>query len=148
MGNNTEATKASPERKTLVSIQIEKELDVFDGNAGWEHRVFVKLYVAARTSGLLAEISDRDWKTLCTLSTFMDEDGVCYPSQAQLAHALQIHRATANERIQSLATFRFRGKPVLLISKRRSYGRRFAANLYTILPVSELKIFDRKQEKA
>ena len=147
MGNNTEATKASPERKTLVSIQIEKELDVFDGKAGWEHRVFVKLYVAARTSGLLAEISDRDWKTLCTLSTFMDEDGVCYPSQAQLAHALQINRATANERIQSLAAFRFQGKPVLLISKRRSYGRRFAANLYTILPVSELRIFDRKQDK-
>src|SRR3989304_343529 len=77
-----------PERKTLVSIQIEKELDVFEGNAGWEHRVFVKLYVAARTSGLLAEISDRDWKTLCTLATFMDQDGRCYPSQAKLARAL------------------------------------------------------------
>ena len=146
MEKNTEATRAGPERKTLVSIQIEKELDVFEGNAGWEHRVFVKLYVAARTSGLLAEISDRDWKTLCTLATFMDEDGVCYPSQAQLAHALQIHRATANERIQSLAGFRFKGRPVLLVSKRRSQGKRFAANLYTILPVSELKIFDRKQE--
>ncbi|MCH9013694.1 MAG: helix-turn-helix domain-containing protein [Proteobacteria bacterium] len=146
MEDNTEATKASPERKTLVSIQIEKELDILDGKAGWEHRVFVKLYVAARTSGLLAEISDRDWKTLCTLATFMDEDGVCYPSQEQLARALQIHRATANDRIQSLAGFRFKGRPVLLISKRRSQGRRFAANLYTILPISELKIFDRKQQ--
>ena len=130
-----------------MTIQIEKEFDVLEKR--WDERVFVKLYVAARTSGLLAAISDRNWKTLCTLATFMDKDGKCYPSQAKLARALGINRTTANERIQSLARFRFDGKPVLLVERqhRRSRrGLRFGVNRYTILPVTRLQIFDRNGE--
>ena len=44
-----------------MTIQIEKEFDVLEKR--WDERVYVKLYVAARTSGLLAKISDTDWKT-------------------------------------------------------------------------------------
>ena len=36
----------------MVAIQIEKEFDLLEKR--WDQRVFVKLYVAARTSGLLA----------------------------------------------------------------------------------------------
>src|SRR4051794_6518210 len=54
----------------LVTVEAQREFDLFSGE--WAERVFVKLYVAARTSGLLASISDRDWKTLCTLATYMD----------------------------------------------------------------------------
>jgi len=148
MDNDTEATKASPERKTLVSIEIQKEYDVLEKR--WDHRVFVKLYIAARTSGLLAAMSDRDWKTMTVLSTFMDENGVCFPSQEQIAQALKINRSSANRRIQSLLRFRFEGKPVLLVEKRRKpggIGRQFASNVYTIMPVTHLKIFDRNDEK-
>jgi hypothetical protein len=147
MKTTASATRAGPERKPLVAIQIEKEFDLLEKR--WDQRVFVKLYVAARTSGLLAAISDRDWKTLCTLATFMDKDGKCYPSQARLARALRISRGSANVRIQSLARFRFEGKPVLLVERRirRSRnGRRFDANRYTIMPVTQLKIFDRNNE--
>jgi len=139
------AIKARPDRKPLVTIQIEKEFDVVEKK--WDERVFVKLYVAARTSGLLAVISDRDWKTLCTLATFMDEDGRCFPSQAEIARALQINRTTANERIRSLADFRFDGKPVLLVRKVPGQHGRFGRNDYTILPITHLKIFDRNDEK-
>lgn len=130
-----------------MAIQIEKEFDLLEKR--WDQRVFVKLYVAARTSGLLAAISDRDWKTLCTLATFMDKDGKCYPSQSQLALALRVNRSTANRRIRSLARFRFQGKPVLLIERRyrkTTGGREYASNRYTILPVTQLKIFDRNRE--
>jgi biotin operon repressor len=149
MNTTASATKAGPERKTLVAITIERELDLFQKS--WEEKVFVKLYVAARTSGLLAAITDCDWKTLCTLATFMDKDGKCYPSQAKLARSLGISRASANARIQSLSRFHFDGKPVLVVEKqhRRSrLGHRFAANRYTILPVTQLKIFDRNGESA
>ena len=149
MENAASATKAGPDRKTLVTIQIEKEFDVLEKK--WDERVFVKLYVAARTSGLLAAISDRDWKTLCTLATFMDKDGKCFPSQAQLARALGISRASANARIRALAKFRFQGKPVLLVehrARRSKNGHRVAANHYTIMPITHLKIFDRNGEKA
>jgi hypothetical protein len=149
MNTTASATKAGPDRKTLVTIQIEKEFDVLEKK--WDERVFVKLYVAARTSGLLAAISDRDWKTLCTLATFMDKDGKCYPSQAQLARALKCSRGTANERVRSLAKFRFQGKPVLLVehrARKSKGGHRVAANQYTIMPVTQLRIFDRNGEKA
>lgn len=148
MSQTASANRASPERKTLLAVQIEKEYDLLGKT--WEERVFVKLYVAARTSGLLAAISDCDWKTLCTLATFMDKNGKCYPSQARLARALGISRGSANSRIRSLARFRFEGKPVLLIERQHRQsqsGRRFAANRYTILPVAKLKIFGRNGER-
>lgn len=141
------AIKAGPDRKPLVTIQVERELDLVEKT--WDTRVFVKLYVAARTSGLLAAITDRDWKTLCTLATFMDQDGKCYPSQAQIARALKISRGTANARIRSLAAFRFEGKRVLLVehrARKSRKGHRVAANQYTIMPVTQLRIFDRNGE--
>lgn len=148
MKKTASAAETGPERK-LVSIEIQKELDVFSKK--WEDRVFVKLYVAARTSGLMKAISDRDWKTLTVLATFMDAGGKCFPSQAMLAKALGISRATANERVRSLAQFHFEGKPVLLVSKQiraSTMGRRFGRNLYTILPVTKLEIFDGLRKKA
>src|SRR5438105_4183034 len=94
----------------LVTVESQREFDFFSGRRA--ERTFLKLYVEARTSGLLAAISDRDWKTLCTLATYMDADGYCYPSQAELAKALGCSRQMANERVKSLARFRFQGTPV------------------------------------
>lgn len=148
MTDAASAAVTGPERK-LVAIEIQKELDVFSKK--WEDRIFVKLYVAARTSGLMAAMSDRDWKTLSVLATFMNAKGECYPSQAMLGRALGIHRGTANERIRSLARFRFEGKPVLLVKKQSrasKNGARFAQNRYTILPVTKLEIFDGNAQTA
>jgi hypothetical protein len=148
MPDAASAAVTGPERK-LVAIEIQKELDVFTKK--WEDRIFVKLYVAARTSGLMAAMPDRDWKTLCVLATFMNAKGECFPSQAMLARSLGIHRGTANERVRSLARFRFDGKPVLLVTKQTrasANGTRFARNRYTILPVTKLEIFDGTKETA
>jgi hypothetical protein len=124
----------------LLSVEIQKEFNILQKT--WEERVFVKLYVAARTSGLLAAISDRDWKTLCAIATFMDKNGNCYPSQAQIAKALGVSRATANERIASLVNFRFKGQPVVLKTHLRDEKGKFNCCRYTILPLSNLYIFD------
>jgi len=114
----------------LVSIEIQKEYDIF--KRSWEDRIFVKLYIEARTSGLLRKISDRDWKTLCVLATFMDSEGRCYPSQKAIARALGVSRQMANERIQSLVKFRF---------------KEWDNNQYRILPISNLKVFGGPGEK-
>lgn len=144
-----EQTPENPQRppkkseEKLVTIEFQKEYDVF--KSSWEERVFVKLYVEARSSGLLKAISDRDWKTLCTLATFMNKDGKCYPSQNELARALGVSRQMANERIQSLLKFRFKDQPVLILEKARrktESGERWDNNHYTIKPISNLKIFD------
>ncbi|SFR15022.1 helix-turn-helix domain-containing protein [Desulfoscipio geothermicus] len=135
----------------LISVEIQKEFDVL--NKGWQEQVFVKLYVAARTSGFLADISDRDWKTLCVLATFMDTQGNCYPSQVQIAKALGVSRQAANERINSLLRYRWQGKPVVLVTKVRKKnvntgkkGDRWDNNRYTILPLSNL-VLGQEHEK-
>jgi biotin operon repressor len=128
----------------LVTVETQREFDLLAGE--WEKRTFVKLYVEARRSGLLAAISDRDWKTLCTLATYMDRNGYCYPSQAELASALGCSRQMANERIQSLATFRFHGNQVLIVVKgERSDQGRWSRNGYRILPLSNLRIFHQTE---
>lgn len=128
-------------REHLVSVETQREFDLFSGE--WAERVFVKLYVAARTSGLLAEISDRDWKTLCTLATYMDGDGYCFPSQAELARAMGCSRQMANERVKSLAEFRFQEQPVLLVVKSDRQGSgKWARNGYRVLGLSSLSMYD------
>ena len=124
----------------LVTIEAQREFDLLSGE--WQERIFVKMYVAARTSGLLATISDRDWKTLCTLATYMDANGFCFPSQSELAKSLGCSRQMANERIKSLASFRFREQPVLVVVKgSRTDDGRWSRNGYRVLPIASLRIF-------
>ena len=131
----------------LLSVEVQREHDLFSGRLA--ERIFVKLYVAARESGLLAAISDRDWKTLCTLATYMDGEGYCYPSQAELAKAMGCSRQMANERVKSLAAFRFQGRQVLLVVKgQRSGSGEWTRNGYRVLPISRLRIYDAAAPQA
>lgn len=138
-----EQTAPQPERSAaqLVTVESQREFDLFSGRRS--ERTFLKLYVEARSSGLLAAISDRDWKTLCTLATYMDAEGYCFPSQVELARALGCSRQMANARIQSLSRFRFQGNPVVLVEKDgRSEQGTWSRNGYRILPIASLGIFD------
>ncbi|MDQ6831817.1 MAG: helix-turn-helix domain-containing protein [Chloroflexota bacterium] len=133
----------APER--LVSIESQSEFDLFTGER--QERLFLKLYVAARTSGLLAAISDRDWKTLCVLATYMDATGFCFPSQPALARAIGCSRQMVSERVNSLARFRFQDQPVLIIAnEKHKINGRFSHNGYRILPLASLGIFDGEGE--
>jgi len=138
------ASSAAPER--LVSIESQSEFDLFTGER--QERLFLKLYVAARTSGLLAAISDRDWKTLCVLATYMDTTGFCFPSQAELTRAMGCSRQMVSERVNSLARFRFQDQPVLVIAnEKHKVNGRFSHNGYRILPLASLGIFDGGGER-
>lgn len=128
----------------LVTIEIQKEYDTMEQS--WENRVFVKLFVAARTSGLLKKISNREFKTLIALALYMDENGDCYPSQDQIARDLGISRETANRRIKSLLRFRFDGKPVVKAVRLRKKEGTWENVRYTILPVAQVKIFEKSAE--
>jgi biotin operon repressor len=138
-GNPTDSLKNKDDK--LVTVEIQKEFDVLD--KAWENKVFVKLFVAARTSGLLKKISDCEFKTLITLALYMDENGDCYPSQYQIARDLGCTRLTATRRIQSLLNFRFNGNPIVKAVKKRGRHGEWNNNYYTILPVSQIKIFEK-----
>lgn len=139
----------APRLDRLVTVESQREVDLLSGQL--TERTFVKLYVAARESGLLAAISDRDWKTLCTLATYMDGAGSCYPSQAALAKTLGCSRQMANERVRSLAAFRFQGHPVLLMvsgkGKKTADGT-WAGNGYRVLPISRMRIYATDERDA
>lgn len=128
--------------KPLVSIERQFETDIATGRT--EVRMFIKMYFEARDSGLLADIGDHRWRTLCCLATYMNADGQCCPGQARIARDLGISRQQANRRISDLASYRFRGRPVLRIEKTRrstARGGRWANNVYYIQPISGLGIF-------
>jgi hypothetical protein len=146
LGLPLENLSVSPKYKDekLVTVEIQKEYDTL--GQSWENRVFVKLFVAARTSGLLKKISDREFKTLIALALYMDENGNCYPSQDQVARDLGLSRETTNRRIQSLLRFRFDGKPIVQAVQVRSKDGKWNNVRYTILPVAQLKIFEKPTE--
>jgi len=129
----------------VMEVAIEKSFDVLEKS--WESRVFTKLYHSLRTSGLLGKLSDKDFKTLVCLSTFMDAEGRCFPSQEALARALGISRTAVTKRIKSLLAFRWQGKPLVSAKKVRSLKGKFDNTVYTILPESSLRIFDNNINK-
>ena len=124
----------------VMEVAIEKSFDILEKS--WESRVFTKLYHSLRTSGLLGKLSDKDFKTLVCLSTFMDAEGRCFPSQEALARALGISRTAVTKRIKSLLAFRWQGKHLVSAKKVRSLRGKFDNTVYTILPESSLRIFD------
>ncbi len=127
-----------------MEVAIEKSFDVLDKS--WESRVFTKLYHSLRTSGLLARLSDKDFRTLICLSTFMDAKGQCFPSQHALAKALGISRSAVTKRIKSLLAFRWQEKPLVSAKKVRSTMGKYENTIYTILPEASLRIFDTGRE--
>lgn len=129
--------------KPVMEVAIEKSFDVV--GKSWESKVFTKLYHSLRTSGLLAKLSDKDFKTLICLSTFMDAEGHCYPSQDALAKALGISRTAVTRRMRSLLSFRWNGKKIVSARRVRGGKGMFENTVYTILPESSLRIFDDKE---
>lgn len=130
----------------MMEVTVERSFDLLERS--WESRVFTKLYHSLRTSGLLARLSDKDFKTLVCLATFMDAQGRCFPSQEALSRALGISRTAVSKRMKSLLAFRWEGKPLVSARKVRGGHGRFENTIYTILPASSLRIFDDGQGKA
>ena len=128
-----------------MQVIVEKSFDVLDKS--WEDKVFTKLYHSLRTSGLLAALSDKDFKTLVCLSTYMDASGRCFPSQAHLARAMGISRPAVTKRMKSLLAFRWQGRPLVFAKKVRHLNGKFDNTIYTILPECSLRIFDEHGDK-
>lgn len=129
--------------RPLVTVERQYETDIATGQT--QRRMFVKMYFDARDSGLLAALPGELWKMLCCLATYMDENGNCSPSQERIARDLGLSRQRVNERIQALRTFRFQGKPVLLVFRPRketASGGRWAQNQYQLSPIAGVGIFE------
>lgn len=106
-------------------------------------RIFLKFYVDAVRSGMVADIGADRLQTLLVLASYMDADGRCYPTQWAIAEALGVARETANRRVAALLKYRWRGQPLVTAEKKRDPTTQSWANtVYTIHPVSNVAIFD------
>ena len=136
MGDSSQSP--SQQKRPLVSVERQTEHDLFTGEQ--VERRFVKMYFEARESGLLADIPDELWKTLCALATYIDDKGECFPSQETLARDLGIGRQAVNTRIKRLREYRFQGQAVLGVSRNRTRTKkgqtRWGSNVYQLLPVT------------
>lgn len=106
-----------------------------------ENRIFVKMYVDAVHSGLIADMGPERWQTLCVIAAFMDENGECYPTQYAIAERLGVARETANRRIKALCDYRWQGKPIVKKVQGRTEKQTWNNVRYTILPISGLCMF-------
>jgi hypothetical protein len=104
--------------------------------------LYIKLFITARASGLMGALGPERWQTLCTLATYMDENGECYPSIEQIAEDLGLSQTAAGRRLKDLCDFRWNGRPIVTRVKRKSKGGQWAHYRYTIHPESHLSIFD------
>jgi hypothetical protein len=107
-----------------------------------DKRIFVKFYVDAVRSGMVADIGAERLQTLLVLASYMDADGRCYPTQWAIAEALGVARETANRRIKSLLRYHWRGQPLVTAEKQRDPTTQSWANtVYTVHPVSNVGMF-------
>lgn len=129
--------------KSLVSVERQTEYSIEKRTS--ETRIFVKMYVDAVRDGLIADMGPKNWTTLCVIASFMNEKGECYPTQDQIAKGLGVSRQTANKYVSDLLKYRWHGQPVIRVVKIRENGK-FSSCRYTVLPVSNLEIFNRVKQ--
>jgi len=86
-------------------------------------RIFFKVDVLAiREAGLISKIGANGWATLCAIAAFMDEEGVCYPTQETLADLMGVTRQAANVRIGRLLEVTMEDGSPLLDRSWMGYG--------------------------
>ncbi|MMZ45539.1 hypothetical protein D1872_71410 [compost metagenome] len=126
----------------LVSVETQTEYSVTSGST--ETRIFVKFYVEAVRSGMIADLGPERLQTLIVLASYMGADGTCYPTQWQIANSLGIKRESAGRRVAALAEYRWKGQPLILRERKRHPESKIWENTtYKILPISGLRIFDK-----
>ena len=124
--------------RPLVTVERQVEQDLATGET--VTRRFVKMYFEARESGLLADIPDDLWKTLCALATYLNEDSECWASQETLGRDMGVSRQAANGRVKRLLAYRFNGRPVISVRRERVRAKkgqtRWGSNVYRLLPIT------------
>ncbi|MDI2586609.1 helix-turn-helix domain-containing protein [Psychrobacillus sp. NEAU-3TGS] len=106
--------------------------------------IYVRLYLSAFRSGLVAKLKATNFTVFMTICSYMNEAGECWPTQEQIAESSGIGKTTVNKSVNELLAFKFKGKP--LISRRMVQNGYFKNSVYTIHPISQVAIFGGQVE--
>lgn len=110
-----------------------------------EEDIFLKVYKSIFTSGLAAELGRGKLATLIAIASYIDEDGICYPTQQQLAERLGTTIGTINRDVKELLALRIQGKPILTRVKYKTKAGHYNS-VYRVMPISQLTMFNREVE--
>lgn len=121
----------------MITVAVEKEYDVTTKEMS--QQVYLRLYLSAFKSGLVAELKPTNFTVLLGICSYMDENGECYPTQRQLSERCGVSKTTVNKAINDLLEFKINGKPLLerKIIKEGLYKN----SAYVVHPMSQVAIF-------
>ena len=110
--------------------------------------VFYKVPLSTYSSGIMGELGPHRWFLLCSLASYMDKDGKCWPTQQQLANKLKVSPRTVSWWLKELEEFTYDEKPIITVKRVQVDGKPegFDHNEYHILPNSGLSIFNNQNQ--
>ncbi|NLP51286.1 helix-turn-helix domain-containing protein [Bacillus sp. RO1] len=103
--------------------------------------MFHKVHLSFYTSGLANLLGASKTATLMGLASYMDEKGVAYPTQKQLADRTGISERTIHKNIKELLDLRINGKPILTAKKYRTDSGHYNY-VYVLHPISQITKFE------
>ncbi len=106
--------------------------------------LFLRVYLSAYKSGLVAQLGATNWVVFETICTYMNEEGVCWPTQEQIAERSGVSVLTVNRAVKKLLAFRFNDKPI--ISRKKVQTGYYKNSVYTVHPISQVAIFGGQVE--
>lgn len=108
-------------------------------------QIFTKVYNSLIEDGLLADIKGTHLKLLIALCSYMDKDGVCYPSLERLARDTGLSVKNVQRYLtgknDGLINYRFKGEPLVELKEKRK-GATCYYNVYRVLPASRVGKFN------
>lgn len=107
--------------------------------------VFYQVQKSFYNTGLASLLGRGAGFTYLAIASYMDEEGFAYPSQERLADDVGATVATVNNDIKKILKVEVDGKPIMKVFKYRNEAGH-SANLYQILPISQVKKFKGKIE--
>lgn len=127
----------------VFSVSFDKEMNL--ATSEMENQVYLRVYKSMFTSGLVAQMKLQNFATLMAIASYMNEDGECFPTQAQLAERMGVHVNSVNKYVNQLLEFEVNGKPIITREIVKQ-GRGRVSSFYKIHPISQLAIFDGSVE--
>lgn len=126
------------ENQKMFTVSIEKEFDVFKKE--YNNSIYLRVYTSLFQAGIVKELKPTNFTVLLAISSFMDAEGNCYPTQRQIAEITGLTAPTVNKAVNELLAFKVNDKSIL----KREFVQtgQFKNSYYTVNPISQIAIFD------
>lgn len=122
----------------MFTVSIDKEFDVLKKE--FNNSIYLRVYTSLFKAGIVKDLKATNFTVLLAISSFMDAEGNCYPTQRQIAELTGMSVPTVNKAVNELLAFKVDGKEIL--KRELIQVGQFKNSYYTVNPISQIAIFD------